>query len=168
MKKNILIVGGSSGVGLELARHYISDGHTVCITGRKNPELKHAQYERLDITANADQLGQDIDTLLNRFSGINTLIYCAGFRQRALIDALNDAAIKQMINVGLLAPTLLVQRLKNQLDIPLKIMLITSSSQYTAREQEPVYCAVKSGIGMLGASMAFNLEESLVKLFTHH
>lgn len=153
MKKNILIVGGTSGVGLELARHYVDDGHQVCITGRKNPVLNNAQFEPLPISANSDELGEDIDALLKRFTGINTLIYSAGFLQRGYIDELNDAAIKQMINVGLLAPTLLVQRLKNKLDTPLKLMLITSSSQYTAREQEPVYCAVKSGIGMLGASL---------------
>lgn len=153
MKKNILIVGGTSGVGLELAQHYVNDGHSVCITGRKNPALNGAQFEPFSISDNADQLGQDIDSLVARFSGINTLIYAAGFRQRGLIDELDDDGIKQMINVGLLAPTLLVQRLKNKLDTPLKLMLITSSSQYTARETEPVYCAVKSGLGMLGASL---------------
>lgn len=153
MKKNILIVGGSSGVGLELARHYVEDGHTVCVTGRQKPVLPGAQFESFSITADADKLGHDIDTLLTRFTSINTLIYAAGFRQRGLINELDDAAIKQMINVGLLAPTLMVQRLKNQLDMPLKLMLITSSSQYTARELEPVYCAVKAGIGMLGASL---------------
>ena len=153
MKKNILIVGGTSGVGLELARHYINDGHQVCITGRKNPQLDNVQFEPLSISDNTDQLVKDIDALLNQFTGINTLIYSAGFLQRGLIDELNDAAIRKMINVGLLAPSLLVQRLKNKLDTPLKLMLITSSSQYTARELEPVYCAVKSGVGMLGESL---------------
>jgi len=153
LKKNILIVGGTSGVGLELARHYINDGHQVCITGRKNPQLDNVQFEPLSISDNTDQLVKDIDALLNQFTGINTLIYSAGFLQRGLIDELNDAAIRKMINVGLLAPSLLVQRLKNKLDTPLKLMLITSSSQYTARELEPVYCAVKSGVGMLGESL---------------
>lgn len=153
MKKNILIIGGTSGVGLELAQHYVTDGHTVCITGRRNPNLEGAQFEQLSISANAEQLSSDIDTVLTQFEGINTLIYAAGFRQRGLIDELSDDAIKQMLNVGLLAPTLLVQRLKNKLATPLKVMLITSSSQYTARKLEPVYCAVKSGLGMFGESL---------------
>ncbi|MEE9334977.1 MAG: SDR family NAD(P)-dependent oxidoreductase [Granulosicoccaceae bacterium] len=153
MNKNILIVGGTSGVGLELARHYVEEGHTVCITGRNNPNLESAQFEYLSVSSDSEQLTHDIDGLLMQFTNINTLIYAAGYRQRGLIDALGDDAIKQMLNVGLLAPALMVQRLKNLLDTPLKIMLITSSSQYTARESEPVYCAVKSGMGMLGASL---------------
>ena len=140
-------------MGLELARHYVSDGHTVCITGRQNPELQGAQFEHFDISANSVQLVSDIDKLLNQFQGINTLIYSAGFRQRGHIDELTDAGILQMINSGLSAPTLLVQRLKNKLESPLKVMLITSKSQYEAQEHEPVYCAVKAGLAMFGESL---------------
>lgn len=63
-----------------------------------------------------------------------------------------------MVNVGLLGPMLLIQRLKRASKYPLKIMLVTSSSQYTAREWEPAYCAVKSGLGMLGASLVLDHE----------
>ncbi len=140
-------------MGLALARHYVSDGHTVCVTGRHDPQLQGAQYERFDISADSTLLLKDIDELLKRFQEINTLIYCAGYRQRGHIDDLSDADILQMMNTGLSAPTLLVQRLKNKLKSPLKVMLITSSSQYTAREYEPVYCAVKAGLAMLGESL---------------
>jgi len=153
MKKNILIVGGTSGVGLELAQHYIADGHTVCVSGRHNPALVGAQFEYFSITDDTNNLAQNIDKLLHRFQDINTLIYAAGFRQHGHIDVLNDASIQQMINTGLTVPALLVQRLKNKLSSPLKIMLITSYAQYTPIEYEPVYCAVKAGLGMLGESL---------------
>lgn len=156
MKKNILIVGGSSGLGLDLARHYVREGHTVCITGRHDPGLAGSTYIELDIDADGSHLSQGIDRLLETFPVVNTLIYSAGFCQRAHIDELPDAAITQMANVGLVAPMLLVQRLKNRLDTPLKVMLITSSSQYTARETEPVYCATKAGLGMFGACLAMD------------
>jgi len=39
MKKHILIIGGTSGLGLELARQYNALGHHVTVTGRKNPNL---------------------------------------------------------------------------------------------------------------------------------
>ncbi|MEE9335992.1 MAG: SDR family oxidoreductase [Granulosicoccaceae bacterium] len=153
MKKNILIIGGTSGVGLELARHYVSDGHTVCITGRQNPELQGAQFERFDISPDSEKLVRDIDKLLNQFQGVKTLIYSAGFRQRGHIDELTDAGILQMMNTGLTAPTLLVRRLNNRLESPLKVMLITSKSQYQAHEYDPVYAAVKAGLAMFGESL---------------
>lgn len=154
MKKNILIVGGSSGVGKELAEHYVSEGHTVCITGRKNPDLPGAQFHFLAITDQAGDLIRDIDRLSEAFPAVNTLIYSAGYLQRGHIDDIGDSDLQTMVNVGLLAPMILARRLKASTQNPLKIMLITSSSEYTPREHEPAYCATKSGLGMLGASLA--------------
>lgn len=153
MKKNILIVGGSSGVGSELARHYVAEGHTVCITGRKDPHLAGAQFERLAITGAEEELGPAIDRVLANFEDVHTLVYAAGFVQRGHIEDLDDGDLRTMVNVGLLAPMMMVQRLKRRSAFPLKTMLITSSSQYTARELEPAYCSVKAGLGMLGASL---------------
>jgi NAD(P)-dependent dehydrogenase (short-subunit alcohol dehydrogenase family) len=153
LKKNILIVGGSSGIGKSLAKHYIAEGHSVCIAGRKNPNLAGACFHPLDMTENTSNLGRDIDQLLADFPAVNTLIYAAGYLQRGHIDDIGDCDLQTMVNVGLLAPMMLAQRLKHSTDTPLKIMLITSSSQYTPRELEPAYCATKSGLGMLGASL---------------
>lgn len=153
MKKNILIVGGTSGVGLKLAESYVRDGHNVCITGRQNPGLEGAAYQELRITEDATRLGSDIDRVFDGFDTVNTLIYAAGFVQRGHIDQLSDTDLLSMVNVGLLAPMMLIQRLKLRSNAPPKIMLVTSSSQYTPRQLEPAYCATKSGLGMLGASL---------------
>lgn len=153
MKKNILIVGGTSGVGLELAKHYIAEGHTVCVTGRKRPDLPEATFQEFAMSHDTLGLAKDADRVLDRLGTVHTLIYCAGFLQRGHIDSLGDDDLGAMVNVGLLAPMLLIQRLKRRSDWPLKIMFITSSSQYTPRELEPAYCATKSALGMLGASL---------------
>ncbi len=153
MKKNILIVGGTSGIGLQLAKIYLDEGHTVCVTGRKRPDLTKASFQKFEITRDTAKLAQDTDRVLSRLGTVHTLIYAAGFLQRGRIDALGDEDLESMVNVGVLAPMMLIQRLKRRSQWPLKIMLITSSSQYTPRELEPAYCATKSALGMLGASL---------------
>jgi len=153
MKKRILIIGGTSGVGLELAKYYATDGNTVCVTGSRSPDIEGIQFQQLAIGDDAKQLVADVNRVLAGFEDVNTLVYSAGFLQRGHIDELSDSALQKMTNVGLLAPMLFAQRLKNKLATPLKVMLITSSSQYTPRELEPAYCAVKSGLGMFGASL---------------
>ena len=35
---NVLITGGTSGIGLELARHYVRCGHRVVVVGRRKPD----------------------------------------------------------------------------------------------------------------------------------
>jgi NAD(P)-dependent dehydrogenase (short-subunit alcohol dehydrogenase family) len=153
MRKTILIVGGSSGIGLELARHYIANGHRVCITGRRDPNLPGALFFQLLIGASADVLIPAINELVAAFPGVQTLVYAAGFLQRGSIETLSDDALLTMTNVGLVAPMMLASRLKLLAPTPLKLMLITSSSQYTPRAQEPAYAATKAGLGMLGASL---------------
>lgn len=153
MRKTILIVGGSSGIGLELARHYIADGHRVCITGRRDPNLPGALFFQLSIGSSADALVAAINELVAAFPGVQTVVYAAGFLQRGSIETLSDEALLTMTNVGIVAPMMLASRLKLLAPTPLKLMLITSSSQYTPRPQEPAYAATKAGLGMLGASL---------------
>lgn len=163
MLKNFLIVGGSSGLGLELAKIYNELGHAVFITDRKDPKIGNIKFFRLDITDNAEDVIRQIDEVVSKLEKVNTLIWAAGFYQEGYIDKLKDKEILKMINIGLAAPALLVKRLKNNHGKPLKVMLITSSSQYTPREFEPVYTAVKAGLGMFGESLA--LDQELGKVF---
>lgn len=48
--KNLLIVGGSSGIGKALAELAIADGAHVILASRSNPELAGATYISLDVT----------------------------------------------------------------------------------------------------------------------
>lgn len=153
MKKNILIIGGASGAGLALAQYYSTDGHTVCVTGRADPAIDGIAFQTLEIGRDANRLITDINRIVEGFTGVNTLVYADGFLQRGLIDTLPDSALQTTLNAGLLAPMLLIQRLKNALPTPLKIMLLTSNSQYTPQALEAPSCAVKSGLGMLGESV---------------
>lgn len=154
MKKNILIIGGTSGIGLKLAKHYAREGHNVCITGRRNPCIDNIAFLPFNITHDQALLAEDCDRILKGFPNVQTLVYAAGFLQRGHIDEIDDIGLTTMINVGLLAPMMLIQRIKKSATQPPKIMLVTSSSQFTPRELEPAYCATKSGMGMLGASLA--------------
>lgn len=156
MLKNILIVGGTSGLGLELAKIYNSLGHTVMVAGRKDPNIANIRYINFSITSDLNETTCQIDNLLSQIEKIDTIIYSAGFYQEGRIDKLSDNQIIEMVNVGLVAPALIIQRLKNRSGNPLKVMFITSSSQYTPRELEPIYTSVKAGLGMLGASLSLD------------
>ncbi|MDD4333484.1 MAG: SDR family NAD(P)-dependent oxidoreductase [Patescibacteria group bacterium] len=113
MKKNILIIGGTSGLGLELAKIYSSLGDNVFITGRKNPGITQLQYLNFSITDDIKNAIKQIDDLFLHTGEIDTLIYSAGFCQEGHINDFDDKEIIKMINVGLSVPALIAKRLKN-------------------------------------------------------
>jgi NAD(P)-dependent dehydrogenase (short-subunit alcohol dehydrogenase family) len=162
MKKHILIIGGTSGLGLELAKQYQEHGHEVTITGRTDPHQTNLHFVKLDISSDSSALTRDMHTLVDSIDPVNTLIYAAGFYQEGYTDEIGQEGILQMINVGTTAPALLVSMLKNGSGKPLKVIFITSSSQYTPRAREPLYTMVKAGLGMFGRSLA--LDRSLGKI----
>src|SRR3989344_3159537 len=61
-----------------------------------------------------------------------------------------------MLHVGLTAPVTILNRiLKNQKSLP-GFIAITSTSQWTPRLLEPVYTAVKAGLGMFANSLSLD------------
>lgn len=158
MSKKILIIGGTSGLGLELAKQYSDEGNILYVTGRKNPEISTIQYIPFSISNNIDETIEKLDKLISEIDNIDTVIYAAGFSQIGTIDTLSDSKIMEMINVGISVPALCIKRLKNRVNTPLNIILITSSSGYTPRKLEPIYASTKAALEMLGASLALDTD----------
>lgn len=46
--KRIIIIGATSGIGLEVARCYLKDGWQVGVAGRREEELEKSGYPRPD------------------------------------------------------------------------------------------------------------------------
>jgi NAD(P)-dependent dehydrogenase (short-subunit alcohol dehydrogenase family) len=151
-----LIVGWTSWLWLSLAEKYSKLGHKVHVTGRHNPNITDLEYHYLDITEEAQNNITNIDGLIAHINWVNTLIYSAGYFQEWHIDAIHDNEIRKMLEIWLHIPILLVKRLKFNPLNPLKVILITSSSQYTARELEPVYTTVKAWLGMFWKSLSLD------------
>jgi short-subunit dehydrogenase len=91
MKKRIIIIGASSGIGRELARIYAADGCKVGITGRRMDLLTNLQNE-FSLTSNEenpiiiesfDVTGHEnimhINALVSRLGGLDLLIYNSGY-----------------------------------------------------------------------------------------
>lgn len=159
-----LIIGGTSGLGLELAHIFACTYDRVFVTGRSMKNLldnstkrrgnKNISFRSSCITKDSNV--NDLNRLLSDLPKIDLLIYAAGFRQRAPIDELSDDDIATMAQVGLTFPALLLRRiLSRQDDLP-GFIAITSTSEYVPRREEPVYAATKAGLGMLARSVALD------------
>lgn len=123
--ENVLIVGGTSGLGLEIAKS-LSTNSSVYITGRKSPSQNNTYFKFLDLTDS--DLPRKLDNLLAEIPKINLLIYAAGYFQDGRIDDLTDQSIIEMNYVGLVGAELLMRRVMKKQEILDGFVAITSTS----------------------------------------
>jgi NAD(P)-dependent dehydrogenase (short-subunit alcohol dehydrogenase family) len=159
--KKVLIIGGTSGLGLSLAEQLSGIGYEVFITGRSNKSSNPSLHFHM-LNLSASDLHNSISNLINKIGNIDVLIYAAGFLQWAKTAELSPSGIDEMIAIGLTAPVSALRSvLNNQKTLELFVP-ITSTSEWTPRDYEPLYTAVKGGLGMYAKSVA--LDDSVKKI----
>ncbi|MET9566200.1 SDR family oxidoreductase [Streptomyces tauricus] len=91
--RTVLIVGGTSGIGRELARRFAAAGSTVAVGGRNREALSELAEEgfgtvRIDVTDHAS-VAAARDTVLARYPGLDTVVTMPGVM---LLEDLRDPA----------------------------------------------------------------------------
>ena len=120
--KNIIITGGSLGIGRETAKNMISKGANVLITGRSESRLKQAQkYSgakiiKFDI-ADMDNIAENAKKCIDILDGrIDVLVNNAGIGVSKSIDKLNIEDFLRVFNVNVFGLALFTKEI-----IPLMI-----------------------------------------------
>jgi short-subunit dehydrogenase len=81
----IIIIGATSGIGLELAKLYIQNGDRVGVTGRRSHLLNEMEnkFPAQVVTECFDVMGQEniphLESLIKELGGLDILIYNSGF-----------------------------------------------------------------------------------------
>jgi short-subunit dehydrogenase len=146
-----LIVGGSSGLGLALAKEFADKGDKVIVTGRSAPDVNFVEFKKLDLSK---QPASAIAQLVAELSQIDRLVYAAGFYQEGRVTDLSEAEIEEMINVAGAGLIYFMRELLAKQDSLAELITITSTSQWTPRQSEPIYNFAKAGIGHFSNAMA--------------
>jgi uncharacterized oxidoreductase len=155
-KQIVLITGGGSGIGLALARKFLSNGDTVIITGRNLSKLEAVKSKlnklhifQSDVTDAAD-VAKLADQTQKDFGGIDVLVNNAGIMN--LVDAGDESndLDKQLdeIEINFSSPVRLLHYFLPQLKQSKNAVLINVSSglAYVPFAQSPVYSGTKSAI----------------------
>jgi len=148
---NTLIIGGTTGLGLELAKKYKDGGDTVIVTGRKD---SNSFIEYRPFNMSLPELAERIDDFIDKCPHVERLIYAAGYFQEGRITDLRDDEIEEMINVGGRGLIYFVKSVLTKQDELSELITITSTSQWTPRQKEPVYNFSKAGAAHFSNAIA--------------
>lgn len=173
-QQRVLITGGSSGIGLALAKKFLANNNTVIITGRDltklqnvqalNPEIHYFQSDVSDEAA-VQKLVKDIQ---DKFSGIDLLVNNAGIMN--LVDAGNESndLQKQMqeIEINYNSPIRLLHYFLPQLKRSKNAVLINVSSglAYVPFAQSPVYSGTKSALHFWTKAIRLQLKPHQIRV----
>jgi uncharacterized oxidoreductase len=164
--RTILITGGSSGIGLELARQLLARGNIIIITGRDQERLDAARRTlpgvhvfKSDVSDPAAILALH-DAVLAQFPALDTLINNAGIMRNLNLNqprGLDDVA--REIDINLSGPVRMVQQFLPQLKSRGNAMIVNVSSglAFIPIPISPVYCAAKAGLHSFTQSLRVQL-----------
>jgi short-subunit dehydrogenase len=156
LKKTIIITGGGSGLGLELARQY-SREYNVCLIGRTEKKLQdavhhfHASknrifYEVCDVTK-PDRVDQTLTEIFKK-ENVHMLINNAGTGVFEPLEAMTTLDIQSMVETNIYGTIYPSQKafslFKNQGFG--KVMNIISTAGLRGKVNESVYCATKFAV----------------------
>lgn len=183
MTKNVLITGGTRGIGLGIAKALAKSGHNLAINGRRAPELVEQIIEELshlgstvvycqgDISSSKDR-DNIIQTALDTFGQLHVLINNAGVAPLQRNDLLqcSEESYERVMNTNLQGPFFLTQKIarhmiENNLDNKGCIVNISSISATMASVMRAEYCLSKAGMGMMTKLFATRLGEFNIPVY---
>lgn len=167
----VLITGGTSGIGLALAKRFLREGNKVIITGTnaaKAEEIKR-QVPMLTIELADMRDRQALDELASNYSEVNILINNAGIQYNYEF-ADPGIAPKHMeieLDINLVSPLYLTKLFLPQLlrQPTAAIVNVSSGLGIVPKQSAPVYCASKAALHSFTKSLRWQLEGSSVKVF---
>jgi NAD(P)-dependent dehydrogenase (short-subunit alcohol dehydrogenase family) len=162
--KRALITGGTTGIGLETARQFLSEGARVAITGR-NPETLDAARRELGkevlvIPADASNAAAQravAETLRQSFGGLDALFVNAGAAVLRPIEQWDEAGFDQSFALNVKGPYFLIQALLPLFGNPSSIVINGSVNAHIGMPNSSVYAATKAAIISLTRTLSGEL-----------
>jgi uncharacterized oxidoreductase len=174
-KNTILITGGTSGVGFELATQLLALGNTVIITGRDQAKLDRIKREHPLLHAIQSDVSDPhaIASLYERvtreFPALNILINSAGIMRKInLQDNGTDLEdVSREIETNLMGPVRMVKQFLPQLKAQAKSAIVNVSSglAFTPFPISPIYGATKAGLHSFTQSLRVQLKNTNIEVF---
>jgi uncharacterized oxidoreductase len=157
--RTVLIVGGTSGIGLGLARRFAEAGSTVVVGGRSSGKVDDLETVQIDVT-DPGSVGRARDEVLARFPGLDVVVTMSGVMlPEDLRDPAHFEQAETTIAVNLLGTIRVIDAFTPHLigrgggDL----ITVTSGIAFLPFPLMPTYAASKAGVHAYTESLRVQL-----------
>jgi len=171
----ILITGGTSGIGFELATQFVQLGNTVIITGRDPAKLAAARNKLPEVHALESDVSDRkaiallFDKVTKDFPALNIEINNAGIMRRINLHdrGVDLEDITREIETNLNGPVRMVKQFLQHLKTrePAAIVNVSAGLAFVPFPISPIYCAAKAGLHSFTQSLRVQLKNTKIKVF---
>jgi uncharacterized oxidoreductase len=166
-ERTVLITGGTSGIGFELAKQLLERGNTVIVTGRDQEKLDATKRVLPGVhTVKSDvsdpgAIAALYNSVLAQFPALDTLVNNAGIMRNLNLNQdrnLND--VTREIEINLSGPVRMIQQFLPHLKTRTGALIVNVSSglAFIPFPASPVYCATKAAIHSYTQSLRIQLD----------
>ncbi len=171
-QKTILITGGASGIGRELAGQLLALGNTVLITGRDQAKLEQAKKDlpQLHIfnsdVAEEGAIKKLAEEVISKFPDLDVLINNAGEMRIIVLKELTEALTRE-VEINLNGPIKMIEAFLPHLlkKDDAAIVNVSSGLALIPFPISPIYSATKAGIHAYTRALRIQLKNTRVKVF---
>lgn len=171
--KTALVTGGSSGIGLAIARRFAAEGAKVFIAGRKQLQLDQAlskigegaEAVQADVTATPD-LDRLFTVLAQRAGRLDVVVTSSGVAEYATLDETTEAHIDRAFDLNVRAMVLTVQRATRLMTQGGSIVLVGSIAGTIANPGYATYSASKAAVRSYARTWTHELADRRIRVNT--
>jgi uncharacterized oxidoreductase len=167
----VLITGGTSGIGLALAKQFLKAGNETIVTGTSETKAEEIQKQlptiKIELANMLDRAA--LGRLVSKYSHVNILINNVGiqYNYNFADPAISFDRIDDEVNINLVSHLYLTKQFLPQLltKQTAAIINISSGLAIVPKQSAPVYCASKAALHSFTQALRWQLEDTTVKVF---
>lgn len=172
--KNVIITGGSAGIGFATAKTFIAKGADVLVTGRNTGSLDQASSAinspKFKTFASDISKQEDIAALEKEVSEsgkkVDVLVLNAGIAKQFSIEETTEEVFDDLFNINVKGLFFTLQKLIPHLAEGASIILISSGVSVSGYAQMGAYAATKSAVDAIARTAAIELADRKIRVNT--
>lgn len=169
--KVAVVTGGTTGIGLAVARRFAAEGASVFITGRRQAELDAAVeavgHAAVGVRADMSILG-DIDRLYDvlrqRHAQIDVLMANAGGGDFAPLGSITEEQYERTFGTNVKGTIFTVQKALPLLNAGASVILTGSTTSIKGTNAFSIYSATKAAVRNLARSWMLDLKDRGIRV----